>query len=81
MILKRNPDYKDSATQQPAQIEEVNYYIIPESSTGLAMFENGELDIIGGTFLSIPVAEIDRVRKEYADRILLNQISAPTTLE
>lgn len=68
LILKRNPDYKDSVTQQSAQIEEVNYYIIPESSTGLAMFENGELDIIGGTFLSIPVPEIDRVRKEYADR-------------
>jgi oligopeptide transport system substrate-binding protein len=68
LILARNPAYRDAVTKQGAQIEEVHYYITPESSTGLAMFENGELDVMGGTFLSIPSAEIDRIKREYPDQ-------------
>ncbi|OQY59004.1 MAG: hypothetical protein B6245_08805 [Desulfobacteraceae bacterium 4572_88] len=55
MILRKNPAYYDA---EHVSIPEVRYYIIPESSIGLAMYENNQLDIIGDAYLRIPIAEI-----------------------
>jgi len=70
MILKKNPQYYDV---QNVKIPEVHYIIIPESSVGLVMYENDELDIVGGEYMRIPLTEIPRIkidpklRKEYSN--------------
>ena len=43
MILRKNQDYYDA---ENVRIPEVRYYVIPESSVGLAMYENNQLDIL-----------------------------------
>lgn len=70
MILKKYPNYYDA---ENVAISEVRYYIIPESFTGLVMYENDELDIIGGPYLRLPLTEILRIKaspvfsKEYSN--------------
>ncbi|MCP4111176.1 MAG: mechanosensitive ion channel [Desulfobacteraceae bacterium] len=59
MILKKNPDYYDA---ENVLIPEVRYNVVPESSAGLLMYENNELDIIGGIYLRIPLSEIPRIK-------------------
>ncbi len=58
--LKKNPNYYDA---QKVRIDDVRYYIIPEPSTGLAMYENDQLDFLGG-LLDIPGAEIPRIKED-----------------
>jgi len=55
MILRKNPTYYEA---EKVSIPEVRYYIIPESSVGLAMYESNQLDIIGDAYLRIPISEI-----------------------
>lgn len=59
LILEKNPDYYDA---DQVSIEEVHYIVVLESSIGLIMYENGELDILGGFYLPIPTESITRVR-------------------
>lgn len=60
IILTKNPDYYEAAQ---VNIQEVRYYVIPESSIGLAMYENNELDIMGGeVYLKLPQVEIPRIQ-------------------
>ena len=62
LILRKNPYYYD---EKNVNIPEVHYYIVPESSLGLAMYENNELDIIGGqAYLRLPQAEIPRIKAD-----------------
>jgi len=59
LVLRKNPHYYDS---EKVAIAELHYYIVPESSLGLAMYEQDELDIIGGqTYLRLPLTEIPRI--------------------
>jgi len=69
MVLKRNPGYFAADT---VHIPEVDYLIVPEASTGLAMYESGELDMLGGGYLSIPSPDIPRIK---ADPELSRQLS------
>ena len=68
MTLKKNPDYYDA---DKVKIQEIHYIIVPESSVGLVMYENDELDIVGGEYMRIRLTEIPRIkldpilRKEY----------------
>jgi ABC-type oligopeptide transport system substrate-binding subunit len=70
MILKKNPNYYDIDN---VRVPEIHYIIIPESSVGLVMYENDELDIVGGEYMRIPLTEIPRIkidpklRKEYTN--------------
>ncbi len=59
MTLKKNPDYYDV---NKVSIPEIRYLIIPESSIGLIMYENNELDIMGGGYLRLPLPEIPRIK-------------------
>ena len=59
MILRKNPDYYDA---DKVAIPEVHYYIVPESYAGLLMYENNDLDILGGRCLRLPITEIPRIR-------------------
>lgn len=58
MILRKNLDYYDA---ENVRIPEVRYYVIPESSVGLTMYENNQLDILGDSYLRIPMAEIPNI--------------------
>ncbi|PCI23875.1 MAG: hypothetical protein COB67_12415 [SAR324 cluster bacterium] len=59
LIIKKNMDFYDAAN---VQIEEVRYLIIPEASTTLAMYENNEIDILGGKY--VPLPEIPRIMND-----------------
>lgn len=60
LILTKNPDYYEA---DKVKIPEVHYYIVPEPSLGLAMYEKNELDIIGGqVYLRLPQTEIPRIK-------------------
>jgi len=59
MVLIKNPFYYDA---QNVAIPEVRYFVIPQSSIGLAMYENNELDIMGSGYTQIPLEEIHRVQ-------------------
>ncbi len=61
MVLRKNPAYYEA---EKVSIPEVRYYIIPESSVGLAMYENNELDIMGSSYLRLPLMEIPRIKED-----------------
>jgi ABC-type oligopeptide transport system substrate-binding subunit len=63
LVLERNPTY--FAAQQ-VRIPRVEYLIIPESSTGLAMYESGALDVVGGGYLPVPSPDIPRIKADPA---------------
>ncbi|QTA87802.1 Leucine binding and solute-binding domains-containing protein [Desulfonema magnum] len=60
MFLKKNPKYYDA---EKVSVPEVRYYVIAQSSLGLAMYENNELDIMGSSYLRLPPAEVHRIKK------------------
>ena len=74
LILKKNPNYYAAAS---VKVEEVRYLVIRESSTGLAMYENDELDILGGGNLPLPSPELDRIK---SDPVLSQQFSTQPDL-
>ncbi len=69
LILKKNPNYYDARN---VSIPEVHYYIIPESSAGLVMYKNNELDVIGGAYMRLPLTEIPFIKKH---RVLSEEYS------
>lgn len=69
IVLTKNPNYYEA---EKVNISEVRYHIVPESSIGLTMYENNDLDLIGGqVYLRLPQMEIPRIQ---ADPILSNEI-------
>jgi len=59
IFLTKNPDYYEA---DKVNIQKVHYYIVPENSIGLAMYENEALDIMGGpVYLRLPQTEIPRI--------------------
>jgi ABC-type oligopeptide transport system substrate-binding subunit len=68
LVLRRNEAYYGA---RAVAIPEVRYLMVPESSTGLAMYENGELDLLGGGYLSLPAPDIPRIK---ADPVLGRQL-------
>lgn len=60
MILRKNSTYCDAGN---VSIPEVRYYIVPESSVGMAMYENNELDIMGSSYLRLPLMAIRKIRE------------------
>lgn len=59
MVLSKNMTYYDAAR---VSIPEVRYFLVPDGSIGLAMYEKDELDILGSSYLPIPSGEIPRIR-------------------
>jgi peptide/nickel transport system substrate-binding protein len=53
IVLEKNDEHDWSTTfyvtQQPPQIERVEFVVIPEDATRLAALESGEVDIVAGT--------------------------------
>jgi oligopeptide transport system substrate-binding protein len=59
MTLKKNKKYFDA---ENVNISEVRYYVIPESSIGLMMYQHNDLDIMGGGYLRLPLSEILKIK-------------------
>lgn len=59
MILRKNPDYCEADN---VSIPEVRYYVLHESSMGMAMYENNELDIMGSSYLRLPLSMVPHVK-------------------
>jgi ABC-type oligopeptide transport system substrate-binding subunit/ABC-type branched-subunit amino acid transport system substrate-binding protein len=59
MVLQKNPDYFDA---RHVEISEVRYNIIPNNTIGMVMYENNELDIIGGNYLKIPFSKLNNIQ-------------------
>ncbi len=61
MFLEKNPQHYNP---EEINIPEIRYYVISQSSMGLAMYENNELDIMGSSYLPLPSAELARIKKD-----------------
>jgi ABC-type oligopeptide transport system substrate-binding subunit/ABC-type branched-subunit amino acid transport system substrate-binding protein len=61
LILRRSPTYYDSLH---VAIPEVRYYIVPIASVALAMYQQRQLDVIGGTYTNIPRDETTRIKTD-----------------
>jgi len=62
IILVKNPTYYHA---NQVNISKVHYYIVPNSSTGLAMYENDQLDIMGGaSYLRLPETQLPRIKSD-----------------
>ena len=60
LVLKKNPKYFDAKN---VKIQEIQYLIIPEASTGMAMYEKGDLDMMGTkSYLTVPLPDITRIK-------------------
>lgn len=73
LILQKNPTY----TLGPVAIPAIHYYIIPESSTALAMYENDELDVLSNDYVSIPTPDLARIQ---TDPVLSQEFSIQPSL-
>lgn len=60
IFLKKNPGYYD---EKSVSVPEIRYFVIPQPSLGMAMYENNELDIMGSSFLRLPSAAVKRIKK------------------
>ncbi len=64
MVMIKNPYYFSAKT---VTIEKINWSMVQEDSTRMAMYENGELDSVG-----VPSADMDRVK---ADPVLSKELT------
>ncbi|MCI5165394.1 MAG: hypothetical protein D3903_04725 [Candidatus Electrothrix sp. GM3_4] len=60
IFLKKNQKY---FVADKVSVPEVRYFVIAQPPVGLAMYENNELDIMGGNYLSLPVAALSGIRQ------------------
>ncbi|MBF0099749.1 MAG: ABC transporter substrate-binding protein [Desulfobacterales bacterium] len=60
VILRKNPLYYNA---KKVSIPEVRYYLIPQVSMGFVMYQNNEIDIIGGSYLKMPLNEIPNIKQ------------------
>ncbi len=60
IFLKKNQQY---FAADKVAVPEVRYFVIAQNAVGLAMYENDELDVIGGKYFSIPPSAVPRLRK------------------
>jgi oligopeptide transport system substrate-binding protein len=63
MVMKKNPYWFDAKN---VSLEQINWAMVVEESTAMAMYENGELDSIPA-----PSADLDRIR---ADAVLSKEL-------
>jgi ABC-type oligopeptide transport system substrate-binding subunit len=75
LILNKNPYFYEA---DQVKIPEVHYYTVFDSLLGLAMYENNELDILGGqVYLRLPATELPRIR---SNSFLRNQLQVNAIL-
>ena len=73
LVLFKNLEYFDA---NKVSIPEIRYFKVHNSKLGLKMYMNNELDIMGGSFLPIPIKNDVRIqsdpilKKEYTESLL-----------
>ena len=65
LTLRKNPYYYDT---DQVRIEEIQYLTIVDSNLGLTMYEDNELDIMGGLYLPLPRASLQTIQGDPALR-------------
>jgi len=55
VILRKNPEYYES---EKVSIPEVRYNIIADSLLGLLLYQTNEIDMMGSSFLNLPISKI-----------------------
>ena len=55
-VLEKNPTY---FAADEVQIDVVNLYVVPQESTAMALYENGEIDTV-----DVPATDLERVRND-----------------
>jgi oligopeptide transport system substrate-binding protein len=61
--MVKNPEHPDAAN---VQIDKINFAMVTEASTAMAMYENGELEVA-----AVPLEDLDRVK---ADPVLSKEL-------
>jgi oligopeptide transport system substrate-binding protein len=61
IVLVKNPDWWGA---KDVTIDKVTWFMVQEDSTGVAMYENDELDFYGAQIGSIPPADMDRMKAD-----------------
>ncbi len=61
VTLLRNPTYFD---RDQIHINKINFFVVRESTVGLSMYEQGELDVMGGNFLPLPQKAMTRISRD-----------------
>jgi oligopeptide transport system substrate-binding protein len=61
LVMVKNPKYYDADN---VQIERIEGTMVQEVSTQMAMYENNELDVTGGTGDGLPLEDMDRVKAD-----------------
>jgi oligopeptide transport system substrate-binding protein len=70
MVMVKNPKYYDADN---VQIERIEWVMVQEASTQMAMYENNELDVQGGNVgWPPPLEDMDRIK---ADPVLSKELS------
>lgn len=61
IVLKKNPFYWN---RKNVFLDQVHIAIVPDESTALEMFENGDLDWLGGPLCPLPPDAIDKLKSQ-----------------
>jgi oligopeptide transport system substrate-binding protein len=61
IVLVKNPDWWGA---KDVTIDKVTWFMVQEDSTGVAMYENDELDFYGAQIGAIPPADMDRMKAD-----------------
>jgi oligopeptide transport system substrate-binding protein len=70
MVMVKNPKYYDAAN---VQVERIEWVMVQEASTEMAMYENNELDATGANAgWGPPLTDLDRIK---ADTVLSKELS------
>lgn len=61
LVLQKNPLFYEA---ESVSIPQIRYYIIPDRQVALAMYEQGELDVVGGAYTNIPVEHLPNIKTD-----------------
>ena len=64
MEMVKNPFFYGWDEPGAGNIERIRFLMIQEDSTGLALYENNELDIYGGRFGAVPSPDLPRIQAD-----------------
>ena len=73
MILEKNPYYH---LAEKIQIDEIKISFVADEMTAYNLFENKEIDIVGGFFGEIPIEEAQKLKEE--DKLITVAIGSTT---
>ncbi|MBI4298660.1 MAG: peptide ABC transporter substrate-binding protein [Chloroflexi bacterium] len=63
LVMVKNPDYYEA---KKVLIATLDFRMIEEESTAMTMYEAGSLDALGGSLGSVPLEDLDRIKKDAA---------------